>query len=169
MSYIPIKNNGFIYYNDSTTSSTPITVTANTWTDITNDGAGAFTNKNYKPFGVSELMETSTGYFDFTELELGDTVFIRNDFTITPSINNPKVEFRYVLGASGSQYPLESSLTSLRSGSGIQYRNSLRVDEIYIGDTNIKNNPAKLQIKLDSDATLVNAGTVLSVVKLDIK
>lgn len=168
MSFIPIKNNGFIDYNDSTTSTTPITLIADTWTTITNDGAGAFTNKNYKPFNTTELMDVSTGAFDFTELELGDTVYIRNDFTITPSINNPKVEFRYSLGTGAGVYTLESSLISLTSGSGIQYRNSLRADKIYIGDDNTKDNPVLLQIKINADATLVNAGTVLSVTKRDV-
>ena len=68
---------GFMDYNDNSTSTTPITLVADTWTTITNDGLGAFTNKTYKPYGnVTELMNTSTGAIDPTGLDLGDTILI---------------------------------------------------------------------------------------------
>ena len=73
--------NGFIDYNNT---SAPFTLVANTWTTITNDGLGLSTNKAYAPKGVTELMNVSTGAFDFTELEKGDGVYIRNDFTVVP-------------------------------------------------------------------------------------
>ena len=39
---------GVYDYNDLATTSTPIPLTlAGTWYDLTNDGAGAFTNKTY--------------------------------------------------------------------------------------------------------------------------
>ena len=88
--------NGFIDYNNT---GAPITLVANTWTTITNDGLGLSTNKAYAPKGVTELMDVSTGAFDFTELEKGDGVYIRNDFTVVPSTNNALVEVRYLLSA----------------------------------------------------------------------
>ena len=54
MTYIP-NLNGFADYNDALTTVTPIVLTANTWTDITNDGLGSFTNLNSLPFGVTQL------------------------------------------------------------------------------------------------------------------
>ena len=45
MTYIP-NLNGFADYNDAVTTVTPIILTANTWTDIPNDGLGSFTNLN---------------------------------------------------------------------------------------------------------------------------
>ena len=36
---------GFMDYNDTSTSTAPITLLADTWTTIPNDGLGAFTNK----------------------------------------------------------------------------------------------------------------------------
>jgi hypothetical protein len=141
-------------YNDVTTKTTPITLTANTWTDITNDGAGAFTNKAYAPYGVTELLDTATGYLDFSELPLGAVAYIRKDFTITPNTNNTGVQFRYVL-----------MIPRLDNGAGAEYRISLGVDMIYMGDTNTRDNPVKLQIKTDSDATLENAGIAISINK----
>ena len=156
--------NGFIDYNDTGTSTTPITLVADTWTTVTNDGLGAFTNKTYPPAGVTELMDTSTGAFDPTELSFGDTMLIRNDFTITPSTNNTLLELRYQLGTGAGSYTLEKIINRLDSGSGIPYRFSLEPDLIYMGDSNTRDNPIALQVKLSGNGTLVNAGSAISVV-----
>ena len=83
---------GFIDYNDTTG---PFSITADTWTDLPNNGLGAFTNKNYPPINVTDLIDTSTGYIETSELDLGDTILIRNDFTINPNTNNALLKFRY--------------------------------------------------------------------------
>ena len=67
---------GFMDYNDTSTSSTPLTLTSNTWTTVPNDGLGPFTNLSYLPDGVTKLMDTTTGEFDFTELTPPEAVLI---------------------------------------------------------------------------------------------
>jgi len=161
---VAVKN-GIADYNDSATSSTPIVLNKDTWTTVTNDGAGSFTNLSYLPSDVTSLLDTSTGSFDFHELSLGDNVTIRNDYTVTPNTNNALLQLRYTLGAPGSSYTLEKTVGRLDSGSGVGYRFSLQQDMIYMGDTNTKNNPIGLQVKLSTDGTLVNAGTALGVTK----
>ena len=89
---------GFIDYNDTSTTASPLVLVADTWTTIPNDGLGAFTNKTYKPDGVTELMNTSTGALDATDLVLGSSILVRNDFSVTPNTNNSLLEFRYTLG-----------------------------------------------------------------------
>jgi len=154
--------NGFIDYNDTTGA---FSINADTWTDLPNDGLGAFTNKNYPPTGVTELMDTSTGYLDVSELTLGDNILIRNDYTINPNTNNAQLKFRYELGSGGGTYTLEKIIGRLDSGSGQDYRFSLTPDLIYMGDTNTRDNPIKLQVYCTSNATVTNAGTVITVVK----
>jgi len=164
MSYTP-NFNGFADYNDSATSSTPIVIPANTWTTITNDGLGAFTNLDSLPFGVTSLIDTSTGYIDPTELDIGDSIIIRNDYTITPSVNNSLLKFRYELGTGGGLYQLETIVSRLDIGSGVGYRLALKPDFIYIGDSNTNDNYIKIQVNLENAGTLVNAGTVIQVIK----
>ena len=159
------RGNGIADYNDTSTTASPVTLVADTWTTIPNNGAGAFTNLSYLPSGVTDLMDTSTGALDFSELDLGDNVVIRNDYTINPSTNDALLKFRYTLGAVGSEYTLEKTIGRLDSGSGIDYRFSLTTDMIYMGDTNTKDNPIGLQVNLSTDGTLVNAGTSLGVTK----
>ena len=153
---------GFIDYNDTTG---PITITAETWTDVPNNGAGAFSNSSYKPDSVTELLDVSTGYIDPTELSLGDTILIRNDYTINPNTNNALVKLRYYLGGGAGRYTLEKIVGRLDSGSGIDYRFSLAPDLIYMGDTNTQGNPIQLQIWVSTTSTLTNAGSVIQVIK----
>ena len=154
--------NGFIDYNDTTGN---VTLTANTWTDIPNDGLGASTNKTYKPEGVTEFMDVSTGYIDTTELLLGDTILIRNDYKINPNTNNALLEFRYELGTGAGTYNLEKIVGRLDAGSGKEYRFNLNTDLIYMGDTNTKNNPIKLQVRLSTNGILLNAGSVIQLIR----
>ena len=164
MTYIP-NLNGFADYNDAVTTVTPIILTANTWTDIPNDGLGSFTNLNSLPFGVNQLMDTTTGYIDPTELYISDTILIRNDYTITPKVNNSLLKIRYELGTGSGLYYLETIVGRLDSGSGVGYRKALKPDLIYMGDSNTKDNYIKIQVNLENDGILVNAGSVIQLIK----
>ena len=106
--------------------------------------------------------------FDFSDMELGTSVLIRNDFSVTPDTNNALLELRYQLGLGGSAYTLETIIGRLDSGSGIPYRFSLRPDFIYMGDTNTKDNPGYLQIRLSSNGSVVNAGSGVTAATLAI-
>lgn len=154
--------NGWMDYNDASTASTPLSLTANTWTDVPNNGLGSFTNKAYKPANVTELLDTSTGYLDFSDLALGAEVFVRNDLTVTPQTNNALFEARYLLGTGAGQYALQFWSERLDNGSGIGYQRAI-VFKIYMGDTNTQGNAGRLQVRLSTAGTLVNAGTYISV------
>lgn len=161
----PPSVGGFMDYNDTSTTNTPINLSPDTWTTMPNDGLGAFTNKTYRPDGNSiELIDTASGSIDATGLSLGDTILVRNDFTVTPNTNNASLQFRYTLGSWSGTYTLEKRLGRLDEGSGSPYRFSLSPDLIYMGDTNTKNNPISLQVKLSTGGTLVNAGSVIQLI-----
>ena len=110
-------------------------------------------------------MDTALGSIDVSELELGDTVIIRNDFKINPNTNNALLEFRYRLGSNGGEYTLETTLGRLDNGSGVDYRFSVKPDLIYMGDLNTRDNPIFLEVKLSTNGVLTNAGTVIQLIK----
>lgn len=153
---------GFIDYNDSTGD---VDLVSDTWTDVPNNGLGAFTNKTYKPITISDVMDTSTGYLDFSELTLGSQILIRNDFTVVPNTNNSLLEVRYVLGQGEGEYALKFWSERLDSGSGIDYQRVISFP-IYMGDTNTQGGVGKLQIKLSTNGTVNNAG---SYIKIDLR
>ena len=153
---------GFIDYNDNTGEIDLIT---DTWTDVPNNGAGAFTNKAYAPSEVNELLDVLTGYLDFTELDLGSSVQVRIDFKVKPNINNATLECRYVLGNGGGEYALTVFEKRLDRGSGIDYDSNKGSFLIYMGDDNTRLNAGKLQVKLSSDGKLTNAGVAIQIFK----
>lgn len=157
------SNNGIADYNDTSTAASPVVLAADTWTTLPNNGAGAFTNLTYLPDGITSLMDTNTGAFDFSQLKLGDNCFIRNDFSVTPQTNNALLSLRYSLGTGANTYTLETIIGRLDSGSGIPYRFALTPHMIYMGDLNTKDNPITLQVKLSSAGTAVNAGSSIGV------
>ncbi len=177
MSYVPLggrsgqtgqggaTGQGFIDYNDTSTSGSPLVLTGGVWTTIPNDGLGTASNSTYAPTGVTELMDVSTGAIDATELSLGDSIVIRNDYRVTPGTNNTLLEFRYSLGLGGAVYTLEKIVGRLDSGSGQPYRFALSTDLIYMGDLNTRDNPIILQAKLSANGTLINAGSAIQVIK----
>ena len=157
-----LSKTGFIDYNDTTGA---IDLTADTWTDVPNNGAGAFTNKTYRPTSVNEVMDTSTGYLDFSELTLGSQILVRNDFTVVPNTNNCLLEVRYLLGQGAGEYALKFWSERLDSGSGIDYQRVISFP-IYMGDTNTQGGVGKLQVKLSTNGTINNAG---SYIKIDLR
>ena len=150
---------GFIDYNDTTGS---VSLVADTWADVPNNGAGAFTNKVYKPTTINEVLDGSTGYLDFSELTLGSQLLIRNDFTVTPNTNNSLLEVRYLLGQGAGEYALKFWSERLDSGSGIGYQRVISFP-IYMGDTNTQGGVGKLQVKLSTTGSINNAGSYVKI------
>lgn len=155
---------GFADYNDTSTASTPVTLVDDTWTDIPNNGEGAFTNLKM-PTGVTRLLDPTTGAILIDELPIGSSIIIRMDYTVTPTTNNAALDFRYTLGGGAGAYTLETTVNRLDEGSGRSYRQALVTHYIYVGDDNTKDNPIQPQVKLSGGGTLVNAGMVIEVRK----
>ena len=154
---------GIVDFNDAGTAASPIALLTDTWTTLTNDGLGAFTNTTYAPAGALPMLAGS-GQIDISRLSLGSWFVVRPDYTITPNSNNASLEFRYQLGAGSEAYTLEKNEGRLDLGAGIPYRRALEAHMIYVGDTNTRDNPITLQVKLSAAGTVVNAGMAIGVV-----
>lgn len=160
----PIDIGGFVDYNDTSSAASPITLTTETWTDLPNNGLGAFTNLKF-PTGVANMLDAATGSLLVNELPIGSSILIRMDYTVTPNSNNSNLKFRYKLGSGAGEYTLEKSVGKLDEGSGVPYRHSLTTDYIYIGDDNTRLGPIQPQIKLSGAGTVVNAGMAIEIRK----
>ena len=155
---------GVADYNDTSTSTTPLTLVADTWTTLPNDGLGTFSQENL-PNGVTTLLDDTTGALDISELTQYSDIFVRPDFTVTPDSNNADLEFRFLLGTGAGQYTLPTSFGRLDLGAGIEYRRGLNALYIYAGDSNTIDNPIYLQVKLSASGSVVNAGMAVKVYK----
>ena len=147
---------GFLDYNDAATATTPISVTGGGgFVDLTNDGAGPFTNKIYAPVGVSDVWDGVAGQFDWTDLKLGDMVDIRLDIEVTTASPNTNVivNLDMAIGGSGYSIPFSDSTQKNAGAHTINVYNG-----IYMGDANTLNNGAKFSISSDGNATVIVRG-----------
>lgn len=157
-----VGHQGFADYNDAATALAPISVVADTWTRLTNDKQGAYTNIAYMPSGVDRFFNEDG--IDVSDLSLGDSIVIRYDFTVTPAINGAFLEFRLLLGAGAGEYPLQRPVGTLSNGAGYAYPVTGEI-LVYMGDLNTRDNPIYLEVKCSESATIVNAGLAIVIVR----
>jgi hypothetical protein len=81
---------GYFHHNDLATQTTALTLVANVEKKITNDTLGAQTNLTQAPYGVTNVWNSTTNSFDFSELSVGDTIDLRIDLSLTTLSNNQK-------------------------------------------------------------------------------
>lgn len=148
---------GVYDYNDVTTTGTPIPLTvAGTPYELTNDGAGAFTNTTYALNGLTEVWDVATDQFvwtDGTVLALGDTVDIRLDIDVIVTGTNKAVKVDIELGIGASPYSIP--IMPLTNYKAADTYHEVRLMSIYMGDTNTLNNPGKLKATADGTGVTV--------------
>ena len=139
-------------YNDSGTSQA---LTNGSFVDLTNDGAGVFTNLTYKLPVSNNIWDTVNNEFNWLSggLTLGDTVDIRFDLLVTTGSPNTDVAFRLdMANGTAGEYPLEIDRRQLKVAGADQI---VRFSSIYMGDLSTLNNPAKISMFVDSTGSSV--------------
>ena len=159
---VNLIGNGYADYNDAATSGTPISPTTSTWTQLTNDGAGTYTNTSYLPAGVTALWDTSTDQFDFSELSLGDQVDIRFDLSITTTASNQVARQRVQFDIGGSPYTLEFDHKQVKTAGTYQIIKQVR---FHMGNAGTISNPGQWQIWSDASSSVVVHGVYISVTR----
>ena len=144
---------GWWAYNDTATTSSPIALTTiGTEYQLTNNGLGANTNITYGLPGVTNIFNTSTNYFDFSNLSVGDAVDIRVDISLTTSTANTVVELLLEAGIGATPYKLTFGRSYIKTAG----TNSIIIPALmYIGSNLTKNNPARLLMKSDTTGATV--------------
>lgn len=154
---------GVYNYNDNATKTTPISIPSGitTWTHVTNDGLGAVTN-TAGGYGDVTPYDTSTGLFDYSDLDVYDVVNYRFDANITTSSANQVVIVRLLLDDGGLNVPL----TFIRE----QYKNSGTypifgtISSAILSEA-VRTGDAKFEIASDGTADLEVNGWQLIVMK----
>lgn len=136
---------GFAYYEDTATTATPINLTVDTYTDLTNDKAGSGTLTTYKPSYVTgDLWDSATNTIDLGELTEGKVVLVRIEYDITTGSANTRMDSRLFFPDTNKS--LEFSHDTIAS-SGTEVRYS-RTTQFFVTDA-IKTSGVKIQVKVD--------------------
>lgn len=150
-----IFNGGLVDYNDLATATTPISISADTPTLLTNDGAGTFTNKTFLPSGITDIYD-EVDSFDWSELKLGDMIDIRLDLLLTTISPNTTVEVDLHLGTGGGSYTIPFVTDADFKTAAVHTIN--KYNGIYLGDANTLDNGGQFMITCDKAATVVVNG-----------
>jgi hypothetical protein len=151
---------GIYDYNDTATATTPINVTGGAgFVYLTNDGLGDFTQTDNALPGAPNLWDASTDEFDWTDLNIGDSVDIRLDIEVTTTQPNQQVTVALeVASGDAGEYDIQFSKNTYKTA-GVQ--DVLVMNGIYMGDVVTQGNPAKFKIRSDDNATVVVRGWYL--------
>ena len=150
---------GWSNYTDTATSGTPITIpTPGTFVELTCDGLGAITDSTFAYPTGTETWNTSTNRFDFSNLNIGDTVDFRVALSIITTAANAVIdlEAEFGLGVTPFKIALDSSAYFKTSGTYTLVGNMT----LFIGNDLIQNNPGRLIITCDITGTTVVVGGV---------
>lgn len=136
---------GWVDYEDSATSGTPINLTQNVWTDLTNDKAGANTNVTYKPTYITgDLWDSASNSLKFSEIGVGKVVIIRNDFDITAGASNTRLDARLYFPDTGKTVEFMHDNISTNNEL-VRYS---RTTQIFIQSSELTSG-CKIQVKVD--------------------
>jgi hypothetical protein len=152
---------GFFDYND-TGLSVPIT-SAGSPVIMTNDELGAFTNKAYAPLGVTDVWDSGTNMFDWSELKLGDTVDVRLEFNLTTVSVNTQIHVDLHLGTGGGAYSIPFVSETDYKNTGTRVVNVY--NGIYMGNINTLDNGGQFKISTDKDCSIVVRGWYCKITK----
>jgi len=123
------------------------------WTQLTCNTLGTQTNTGYLPKNITKLWDPITNLFDFTELRVGDTLSIRVDLTVTPSMNNSAFQTRIWFLSFGGWF-LTEQYPRFADGAGIPY-NVVQNYHFYIGSNEVCLNGARLEATCACDIGVV--------------
>lgn len=151
-----LQRDGFMDYNNS---SDGLEYTSGNL-KILNNGLGPYTLKTYKPLNITELWNTTTNQFNFSELSLGDEVMIRLDVNIATTAINQEFYFYLQMAVGGTTYTLGDGTYSFKNIGTKQLSISF---PFYLGNQDSITYPAELYFNSSNAANLGVNGYYISV------
>ena len=148
---------GWADYADVATTGTPIAVSA-VPAVLTNDGLGVDTNTAYLPIGgdgITQLWNTSSNGFDFSDLNVGDMLEIRMDIDVIIVSNNTAIDVNLHMGSGGTVIVPFISQQNFKTTGTFEV---IRYMGLYIGSEDIRDTLAQLKISADNNCTCIVNG-----------
>jgi len=153
-------------YNDLETHTTPITLAANTWTPLTNDGEGAQTYTDAGEPSLGPVWDVSTQRFDFSSFQPGSMVDLRVDLVSTTETNHTDLQLELVM-SEGTLAEFSLPLIPQNSYKTPGEHRIAATTFFYLKDEYTIENPAYLRVKADAASTaVVNGWNIRTFIKV---
>lgn len=144
---------GYFDYNDVATQTVPLNFTSGVELQLTNDTLGTFTDRTQAPYGITDIWDSTTNTFDFSELSIGDTLDLRLDLRLTTVGVNAIVKcFLRLAEGTASEYDVFIGSEYFKTAASSE--NNKMDLEFYIGSENVRTAPAKLILISDANGSV---------------
>jgi hypothetical protein len=142
---------GWADYSDNSGAQPTV---MDTWTHLTNNGLGALTNTGFLPRGLASFYDVANNLIQLAETRVGDTIHVRVDLTVIPSMNNSCLHIRlwFVEG-----WSLERRLARMDEGAGVPYH-VVEGFRFYVGREAVRTGGARVEVLTGSDSTVTVNG-----------
>tara|TARA_Y100000361_G_scaffold138204_1_gene140209 strand:- start:612 stop:1553 length:942 start_codon:yes stop_codon:yes gene_type:complete len=150
------NTDGFEYVSDKNLESNPITLVADTWTKVTNDGTSGSTKRQHLPEGVTCIYDTDLQRIRLKELPVNGWLIFRFGVKVIPNVDNMtlKARIKYTL-PDGYQFYLQAPGALLNDGAGIEYEEQFTLT-FYVGDEDSKNGYGELEVRADGTGSITD-------------
>ena len=158
---------GYFDYNDSETHTTPLVIASGVSLKLTNDTLGAFTDVSKAPYGVTNVWDSVNNQFDFTQIDVGDTIDLRVDLDVTTTGTNKTLKMFIKFGI-GTPSEFLKFIDSFEFKTAVTDENITANIPFYIGSDDIKNAPAELYILADTTGSVKVNGWYTRIIRKSI-
>ncbi len=150
------NTDGFEYVSDKNLENNPITLVADTWTKVTNDGTSGSTKRQHLPEGVTCIYDTDLQRIRLKELPVNGWLIFRFGVKVIPNVDNMtlKARIKYTL-PDGYQFYLQAPGALLNDGAGIEYEEQFTLT-FYVGDEDSKNGYGELEVRADGTGSITD-------------
>ena len=150
------NTDGFEYVSDKNLENNPISLAADTWTKVTNDGTSSSTKRQHLPEGVTRIYDTSTDRIKLDQLPKNGWLIFRFGVKVEPNVDNVTLKARiaYTL-PDGFKFYLVAPGALLNDGAGIEYEEQFTLT-FYVGDQDSKDGYGELEVRADGACSITD-------------
>ena len=150
------NTDGFEYVSDKNLESNPISLVADTWTKVTNDGTSSSTKRNCLPEGVTRIYDVETDRIKLDQLPTQGWLIFRFGVKVIPNVDNVTLKARiaYTL-PDGFKFYLQAPGALLNDGAGIEYEEQFTLT-FYVGDNDSQNGFGELEVRADGTGSITD-------------
>ena len=151
-----LNSDGFEYVSDKNLENNPISLPADTWTKVTNDGTSGSTKRQHLPEGVERIYDVDTDRIKLDQLPTNGWLIFRFGVKVIPNVDNVTLKARiaYTL-PDGYQFYLVAPGALLNDGAGIEYEEQFTLT-FYVGDQDSKDGYGELEVRSDGTCSITD-------------
>lgn len=153
------------WYDYESTDAPQAIVGNEIYHQLLNNALGAQTKNAFRPIGLDAagVWNPSTNQFDFSQLKIGDQVYMRVDLDIDPANPNQDIDLAINFDIGGQNFVLQVEHIINKSADPILRH--IAYVAMYIGSEGTRDNPAEIKIRSDDALTVNVHGWYISILR----